>query len=113
MSVDPRQSMKQWTRDWRRAVQARQQELKTLTDDGLMQLEKSLWTMEKVFGTRPDREEVVTREAAGLEVRRRARAACWFWRRWRKPGECDRWLAHMQEMEATARDLTLRHLSKS
>jgi len=86
---------KEWDKTFRLNVEAKQQELKKLTDDDLMKLHEQLI---ESYSDSQGYEDAVLQKAVFRECRRRSWAACWFWRRWRKPAECKKWLAHTDKM---------------
>jgi hypothetical protein len=114
-----------------RRVSEGQKKLEALTDDELMQLDARLFVEDFKPGELPliahqfadaarcydlleeyDRTGtlmpwsnpgVLFLAAVYREVDRRARAACSPWRRWRKPGECKKWLGHVRLIEEKGR----------
>jgi hypothetical protein len=92
-------------RDWMEGqklkIKTKQEELKKLTDDELMELHNAIWdSFESGQGRQPDS---VNMSAVYNEVQKRAWHACWFWRRWRRPNECKKWLEHISKAEEKAK----------
>ena len=114
MSDEWKRWIKAWSESTGAAAQNRQHEFTSLTDDELMELENSLWaTREQVFPAGPaDDESLITRLAVWYEVDRRSWAACWFWRRWLRPRECEKWLDLRKRLKAHVAALTQEHLSQ-
>jgi hypothetical protein len=70
--------------------------LRDLDDTTLMALHKKLCAEFLEFSKNQDR--MVLEEAFAMEVDRRAVASGWFWRRWRRPDECEKWRVHVAEV---------------
>jgi DNA-directed RNA polymerase subunit RPC12/RpoP len=51
--------------------------------------------------------------AVSSEVHRREFAAGWFWRRWRRPFEYQKWVAHREQMERIASEIALEVISRT
>lgn len=118
MSSDLKDLMKQL--DWKyqikqlqRRIKAKQEELRKLTDDELMRLHDATFdSMESsLHEGSSERPEAATYGAIINEVDRRAMAACWFWRRWRRPDECKKWLEHKRKTEERAQQWVHEKLS--
>jgi len=97
----------EWIQTQARAVEEKQGELKSLTDDELMRLGENL----TVTVYEAEAQQAILFLAAYREVRRRAWSAGWFWKRWMKPGECEKWMAYLHQLDELARDATLKHFS--
>jgi len=103
MSLDWENTMK----DLRLRIKGKQEELRKLTDDELMQLHDAI--LDSVVSTlhkkREKRPDTAMYGAIISEVDKRAKAACWFWKRWRKPNGCRKWLEHKKHAEENAQRL--------
>lgn len=87
-----------WTKAFKLNVKAKQKELKRLTDDELIKLHNSLLdSLSEGHG------DAVLSLAIYEEIDRRTKAACRFWRRWRRPDECKNRLDHRKRTEEKAR----------
>ena len=110
MSLDGENTMK----DLRLRIKGKQEELRKLTDDELMQLHDTI--LDSVVSTlhkkREERPDTAMYGALISEVDKRAKAACWFWKRWRKPNECQKWLEHKRKSEEKAQHLIRNKFSK-
>jgi len=78
------------------AARARQRELGDLDDATLMALHEKLCAEVGEFPKNQDR--MVVEEAFWMEVDRRTFASGWFWRRWRRPDECEKWRVHVAKV---------------
>lgn len=91
-------------------VRKKQNELKKLTDDELMNLDIKLHESLK----QSDQDPLLT-IAVYSEVRRRSKAACWIWQRMSHRGRenCKKWLRHLEESEKAAKRLAQEIISKA
>ena len=64
--------------------------------------EAEKWDCEKLcaeVGEFPkNQDRMVVEEAFWMEVDRRTFASGWFWRRWRRPDECEKWRVHVAKV---------------
>jgi hypothetical protein len=94
-----------WMKGQKLKIKSKQEELKKLKDDELMQLHNAIWdsfesSLQKGESQLPDS---VTAAAVYNEVQRRGWAACWPWKRWLRPNECRKWLEHIKKTEEKAK----------
>ena len=94
-------------------VKAKQEKLKRLTDDDVMLLDDDLWASIAELQDEPSEAQHILHEAVYKEVERRTTAACWFWRRWRKPKECKKWLDHRENTNIMAECWAYKFLKKA
>ncbi|MCH8088623.1 MAG: hypothetical protein IH955_01255 [Chloroflexi bacterium] len=82
--------------DMRRRIKERQEQLKELPDNELMRLSEGIYDLPE------EKRDAALMAAAFNEVQRRSIAAGWFWRRWFKRQEYEKWVEHNKTTEAKA-----------
>lgn len=97
----------EWMKRLKQDARAKQEELKVLSDDELMQMDDALYDSAESF----EKVGSALLMAVRNEVERRSWSACWFWRRWWKPEKCDKWLGHRRNHEEKAKRLAMKLLS--
>ena len=91
--------------------------VKKLSDDELMQRHNSYLDqlLEKARSgyLRPSvGPDLALVQAVSIEVERRTLAASWFWRRWRKRDEYDKWVRHRARTKERARKVAMEIASR-
>jgi hypothetical protein len=89
-----------------RAVKEKQQQLESLSDDELMGLGIRLTS--ELFAT--DTESMILLQAVYYESKRRAWSAGWFWKRWTRPGESEKWQGYLRQLNEAAEAATMERL---
>lgn len=106
-----------WSKDWDLRMKSHREGVEKLSDAELMQRHNSYLDqlLEKAGSgylqpsVGPDLALV---QAVYIEVERRALAASWFWRRWRKHGEYDKWVRHRARTGERARKVAMEIASR-
>lgn len=115
MPFDKDLFLEQWTKDYYLRAEAKQEKLKKLTDDELMELHYSQvvslaeWAKNAMITGKPrssksEKDDLVLNEAVDLEVDRRASIACSSCKNGEPPTrECKKWLDHWERKEEILR----------
>ena len=86
-----------FNREMQRRIKEKEEWLRSLPDDELMRVDLGIYQT-------PDKQRDAALMAAAIrQVQRREVSAGWFWRRWRKPAEYQKWLDHRTATEAAAK----------